>query len=114
MALWAQAVMDGRLLKPEALTQAWSPARLKNGETTGYGLGWGVGCVAGHREVNHSGGHASGFSSFLGVYPEDRLAVVVLLNRGGVEANRIGRRVAGVYVPELTPPASKPIEGEEP
>ena len=101
MALWAQAMMSGKLLQPEAIAQAWTPARLKDGKTTGYGLGWGIGRLEGHREVNHSGGHATGFTSFLGIYPEDDLAIVVLLNRGGANPGGIAHRVAGLYIPAL-------------
>lgn len=114
MALWAQALMSGRLLKPESLAQAWTPARLNSGATSGYGLGWGIGRIEGHRELNHSGAHATGFTSFLGIYPEDRLAVVVLLNRGGTDPARIGRRVAGLFIPELAPRREQPIEDKEP
>jgi len=114
MALWAQAMMSGKLLKSEVIAQAWTPARLKDGEVAGYGLGWSIGRVEGHREVNHSGGHATGFTSFLAVYPEDRLAVVLLLNRGAANPGRIGRRVAGIYIPELGPRSEKPIEDQEP
>jgi CubicO group peptidase (beta-lactamase class C family) len=35
MALWAQAMMVGKLLKPEAIVQAWTPGRLKHGKNTG-------------------------------------------------------------------------------
>ncbi len=101
MALWAQAMMSAKLLKQEAIAQAWTPARLNDGKATGYGLGWGVGRLEGHREVNHSGGHATGFTSFLGIYPEDHLAIVVLLNCGGANPSRIAHRVAGIYIPEL-------------
>lgn len=114
MALWAQAMVSDKLLKPETIAQAWTPARLKNGETTGYGLGWGINHRAGHREVNHSGGHATGFTSFLGIYPEDRLAVVVLLNRGAANPAAIARRVAGCYIPELAPQSETPIEDADP
>jgi CubicO group peptidase (beta-lactamase class C family) len=114
MALWAQALMSGRILKPEALTQAWTPARLNDGTTSGYGLGWGIGRVAGHREMQHSGAHATGFSSFLAIYPDDHLAVVVLLNRGSADPGRIARGVAGIYVPELAPGPEKPGEGKKP
>jgi CubicO group peptidase (beta-lactamase class C family) len=114
MALWAQALMSGKLLKPEALTQAWTPARLKDGATAGYGLGWGLGRVEGHREMQHSGAHATGFSSFLAIYPDDRLAVVVLLNRGAADPGRIAHRVAGIYIPELAPRPEKPVEGKKP
>lgn len=101
MALWAQAMMAGRLLKPEVIDQAWTPALLKDGKTASYGLGWGIGRLEGHREVNHSGGHATGFTSFLGIYPDDHLAIVVLLNCGGANPGRIAHRVAGIYMPEL-------------
>jgi D-alanyl-D-alanine carboxypeptidase len=114
MARWAQAMMSAKLLKPEAISQAWTPARLNNGEATGYGLGWGIGSVEGHRQVNHGGAHMTGFTSFLAVYPDDRLAVVVLLNRGGANPGRIAQRVAGLYVPELAPKVEKPIEDHEP
>jgi CubicO group peptidase (beta-lactamase class C family) len=109
MALWAQAMMSGRLLKPEDIAQAWTPARLKNGQSAGYGLGWGIGRVEGHREVNHGGGHATGFTSFLAIYPEDRLAVVLLLNRSRANAGQLARRVAGIYLPGLVPKTEKPI-----
>jgi D-alanyl-D-alanine carboxypeptidase len=114
MALWAEAMMSGKLLKPEAISQAWTPARLNSGELASYGLGWGIGRVEGHRQVNHGGGHATGFTSFLALYPEDRLAVVVLLNRGGANPARIAQRVAGLYLPELAPKAETPIEDHEP
>jgi len=114
MALWAQAMMSAKLLKAEAIAQAWTPARLNSGETAGYGLGWGIGRVEGHREVNHSGGHATGFTSFLGIYPEDHLAVVVLLNRGAANPSRIARRVAAIYVPELALRPEKAVEDKEP
>jgi D-alanyl-D-alanine carboxypeptidase len=114
LVLWGQALLAGKVLKPEALAQAWTPASLNGGGTSGYGLGWGVGNVAGHRELNHSGGHATGFSSFLGIYPEDRLAVVVLVNRRGANPARIARRVAGLYVAELAPQPEKAIEDTEP
>jgi D-alanyl-D-alanine carboxypeptidase len=113
MALWAQAMLSGKLLKPEAIAQAWTPARLKNGGSSGYGLGWGITRVAGHREVNHGGGHATGFSSFLALFPEDRLAVVVLLNRGGANPGRIAHRVAGIYIAELAPKIADLQSAEE-
>ena len=69
--------------------------------------------VGGHREIQHSGAHATGFSSFLAIYPDDRLAVVVLVNRNGADPGRIARLVAGTYVPELAPRPEKPDEGKK-
>jgi len=114
MAVWALTMMSGKLLKPETIAQAWTPARLNNGQNAGYGFGWAIGDVEGHREINHSGGHATGFTSHLGIYPEDRLAVVVLVNRGGANPGAIARRVAACYLPVLAPRPEKPIEDREP
>jgi D-alanyl-D-alanine carboxypeptidase len=114
MALWAQALMSGKILKPGALSQAWTPARFNDGTTSGYGLGWGIGRVAGHRVMQHSGAHATGFSSFLAIYPDDHLAVVVLLNRGSADPGRIARGVAGIYLPDLAPGPEKLVEGKQP
>lgn len=99
---WAAGLLDGKVLRRETLEQAWTPTRLNQGGTTGYGLGWGVTRVAGHREVGHNGAHGTGFTSSLVVYPEHRLAVAVLDNRSGANPQAIARRVAAWYVPELS------------
>jgi D-alanyl-D-alanine carboxypeptidase len=112
MARWAQAMLSDKLLKAEAISQAWTPAVLSNENKSGYGLGWAIGSLQGHREVSHSGGHATGFTSFLGIYPEDRLAVIVLLNRGGFEPSHIARRLAGMYVPALASRSKKSNEDD--
>jgi len=69
--------------------------------------------VGGHREMQHSGAHATGFLSFPAIYLDDPLAVVVLLNRGAADAGRIAHLVAGTYIPELAPRPEKPDEGKK-
>ncbi len=114
LALWARAMLEARLIPKEAVEEAWTPGRLNDGKTTGYGLGWGISKVDGHREIGHSGAHVSGFTSSLLIYPEDRLAVAVLVNRVGADVGRIGRRIAGHYVPALAPRPAAAIEDREP
>jgi D-alanyl-D-alanine carboxypeptidase len=116
MAKWAAAVLSGKVLKEATIAEAWKPTALKGGGTSGYGLGWGIGIIDGHREIGHSGGHITGFSTQLALYPEDRLAVVVLANANGVNVGRIARRVAGLYVTALAPKlqAQTPIEDRDP
>lgn len=114
LALWALAMMESKVLKAGTLADAWTPARLKDGKSAGYGLGWGIGKVEGHRELSHTGGHVTGFSSCLSLYPDDGLAIVVLLNRSGGNPGLIARRLAGLYIPALAPQPAKPIEDSEP
>jgi CubicO group peptidase (beta-lactamase class C family) len=117
MARWAMAFESGKLLKRETIDLAWTPATLNDGGSAPYGLGWGIGSINGHRQVEHSGAHVTGFTSQLSLYPEDRLAVVVLTNSAAGYPGPIAREIAGLYVPALAPPppqAPRPIEDKEP
>ena len=117
MARWALAFESEKLLKRATIDLAWTPARLNDGAAAPYGLGWGVGSINGHRQIEHSGAHVTGFTSQLSLFPEDRLAVVVLTNLAGAKPGLIARQIAGLYVPALAPsPAAAPqaIEDKEP
>ena len=58
----------------------WTPARLNDGKTTNYGLGWSVQTVHGHRMVGHGGASVTGFQTNFSHFPEDKLSVVVFSN----------------------------------
>jgi D-alanyl-D-alanine carboxypeptidase len=111
---WAAAFDSEALLPKAKIAEAWTPAKLKDGKTASYGLGWGVGSTNGHREVAHGGGHVTGFASFLILFPDDRLAVAVLTNANGANAGAIAHRVAALFVPALAIPKPQPIEDKEP
>ncbi len=114
MAKWAAAFEEEKLLKKSTIEQAWRPVKLADGKTAGYGLGWGVDSVDGHRCISHSGGHSTGFTSNLVIFPDDDLAVVVLTNCTSANPSRIARQVAGVYNAALAPKRPQPIEDKEP
>ena len=78
---WNSALERGRILKPETLMRMWTPTRLNDGQPAlvdgyGYGLGWFVVDVGGHRFVGHPGFHGS---AMFRVVDQD-LAVIVLTN----------------------------------
>lgn len=73
LLLFAQAILDHRLLKPETQQMAFAPIR------DNYGLGWIIRDVAGKRVVAHSGG-ADGFRSNLVIVPDDKICIVLLDN----------------------------------
>lgn len=114
MARWAAAFDSEKLLKRATIEQAWTAAKFNNGKTSGYGLGWGIASVAGHRSVEHSGGHSTGFVSNLILFPDDALAVVVLANSTSANTGTLSRRIAGVFNPSLAPKPAQPIEDKEP
>jgi CubicO group peptidase (beta-lactamase class C family) len=81
MALWLQALVTGRIVKPETLALASEPARLADGRRGAYGFGFMTAPFRGLAEFGH-GGDISGFNTWFSVYPDERLAVVVLSNVG--------------------------------
>ena len=78
----------------------------------GYGFGWEISKVNGHRLVSHGGG-IPGFSTELSRFPDDKLTVIVLTNAEGGHAGAIARRIAGQFVPELAEKAEEPIADED-
>jgi CubicO group peptidase (beta-lactamase class C family) len=79
LAVWSQAVFAGRLVKKEWLDKAFTPFRLKNGESSGYGFGWFITNYQGHRIVEHGGG-INGFSTYEMTLPEDGIFIAILTN----------------------------------
>src|SRR5205085_9311002 len=63
---------SGQLLKPETIAQMWTPQFARAGEQTGYGIGFRVGTLDGHRSVGHDGA-IFGFATTLQALPDEKL-----------------------------------------
>ena len=85
LARWDISLIEGKLLKPSSYREFETEVLLKNGSSTGYGLGVFVGTEAGHRALSH-GGEVSGFTSENIVFPDDGVAVAVLTNQDAAGA----------------------------
>lgn len=80
LVAFGNALLEGRLLKPETLALLWTSQKTKDGKDTEYGIGWTVDRDAkGRRRVRHSGG-AMGGTANLVIYPDERLVVALLVN----------------------------------
>jgi CubicO group peptidase (beta-lactamase class C family) len=86
LAKWDIATIAQAVLGPASLHAMQTNTLLKNGLATGYGLGVQVGSTGGHRTVSH-GGEVSGFTAQNTIYPDDRIAVVVLTNMDATSAS---------------------------
>jgi D-alanyl-D-alanine carboxypeptidase len=100
IAIWVQALDQGKLLSAASYQQLWTSATLKNGRSTGYGLGWFVDKFNGHPFISH-GGNGHGHSSGLTRYPTDQLDVIILANNISVNGEQISGSIASVYEPTL-------------
>jgi D-alanyl-D-alanine carboxypeptidase len=80
LARWDISIIEGKLLKPASYLELSRETLLKNGLGTNYGLGVNVSSALGRRALSH-GGEVSGFTAQNIVFPDDRVAVVVLVNQ---------------------------------
>jgi D-alanyl-D-alanine carboxypeptidase len=99
LALWNISLMDRSLLSPASYLAMTTPAALKSGEPTRYGLGVGLSTIDGRRLVSH-GGALSGVLTDNRVWPDDRLAVTVIVNADyGSAQGAIADRLAFLLLP---------------
>ena len=110
MAKWAVAMDQEGVLKRSELNAMFTPAKLGDGSPAyndwngHFGLGWFVDDYYGIPEINHGGTLWTGFHSNISLFPQQKLAVIVLTNRLRSDPSQIGYSVAGIYDKELRPP----------
>ena len=80
LAKWDISIIEGKLMKPASYLELGREVVLKNGLGTNYGLGVNVSSPGGRRALSH-GGEVSGFTAQNIVFPDDRVAVIVLVNQ---------------------------------
>ncbi|HEY9506642.1 MAG TPA: serine hydrolase [Gemmatimonadales bacterium] len=101
---FGMALLEPGLLSEEARRQMFTPVALLDGTPTQYALGFRVLEEDGRRLLLQSGG-GPGISSWLAIYPEERLVVALLANATGAPLEETVRQVARSF---LTPPAPAP------
>lgn len=97
LAKWDISIINQKLMRPASYQEFETEVLLKNGLGTGYGLGVAVSSEFGHRSLSH-GGEVMGFTSENVVFPDERLAVVVLTNQDAAGASGA---IAGGIAPLL-------------
>jgi len=74
-----------RVLSAATLDSMWTPQFAARGATSGYGIGFNVGRLDGHRTIGHDGA-IYGFATAVLALPDDSLGVVVTATLDGVNA----------------------------
>jgi CubicO group peptidase (beta-lactamase class C family) len=90
---WQQALVSGRVVKPESYEERTLPFLLASGRETGYGMGLQLDQRAGQRCVWHGGG-INGFNSVLMYFPDAELHVAVISNSERLRADALGLKLA--------------------
>jgi CubicO group peptidase (beta-lactamase class C family) len=99
LAKWDISIINQSVLSPDSYKKMETEVLLKNGLGTRYGLGVMVRQELGRRAIEHDG-EVSGFTSSNMVFPDERVAVVVLTNQDSISASgTIARRIAPLLFP---------------
>lgn len=98
VAHWLIALSKGQLISSTSLQRMWTPEKLANGVDSEWGQGWPVLQTKPERRVAGIGGARAAFI----VYPEQRLAVIVLTNLAGANPQRFIPRIAELYKPSAS------------
>ena len=100
LAKWDISIINQTVLQPASYAQMEKEVVLKNGLGTRYGLGVDVRQESGQRAIEH-GGEVSGFTAQNIVFPDARIAVVVLVNEDSIDASGdIARKIAALLFRE--------------
>ena len=98
---FAQALLDGKLLKPSTVAEMWTPSKVSG--KASYALGFAV--REGGRFVTHTGGQ-SGTTTRLFIIPQSHFALAVLANMNNVQLGDLERAL--VLKMQLPYPAPQP------
>ncbi len=86
------------LLSLESLMMLHTTQKTTSGEETGYGFGWRSGVDDdGRRWFDHGGGSVGG-TSYLLIYPDERLVIAMATNMSGGRYNGLPQRIAAEFL----------------
>jgi CubicO group peptidase (beta-lactamase class C family) len=92
---FALALNEGKLLRRDTVRLMFTPQKTRAGKSFGYGMGWGIATIAEHPIATHSGGQ-QGISTDLILFPNEDLAVAVMVNRESAPAVDLAGAIARI------------------
>ncbi|HRK20685.1 MAG TPA: serine hydrolase domain-containing protein [Fimbriimonadaceae bacterium] len=98
MAKWDMAQYGESLAPRPLVDKLWEPAKLNNGQTSNYGLGWVVGQFRGIRRLGHTG-QTNGFTCSYERFPDSKTAIFVWCNTYGGRVGAMAQVLASRFVP---------------
>ncbi len=104
---WDRALREQRLVSTERYERMYAPVRLTSGRTENYGYGWAFTRYRGHKVAHHAGG-VPGFSSFIGRFLDDDMALIILSNLDGFNAGKLARKIADLVL-KIPGPGREPV-----
>ncbi|HUF18245.1 MAG TPA: serine hydrolase domain-containing protein, partial [Thermoanaerobaculia bacterium] len=97
LARWDDALRESRVVSPGTVRLATSALIATDVPGVGYGFGWRIGTHRGRRQFWHTG-ETSGFRNAIIRFPDDRVTVVVLTNRGEGRPYETALKISELYL----------------
>jgi CubicO group peptidase (beta-lactamase class C family) len=101
---WDAALRQHTLLSEQEMKPAWTPVQVPEGTATepdgaraAYGFGWFLNPYRGHARTWHYG-ETVGFRTAIQRFVNDQLTVIVLCNRGDLDASALTLRVSDSFL----------------
>jgi CubicO group peptidase (beta-lactamase class C family) len=94
---FALALNAGKLVRPETRDLMFTRQKFSSGDSSTYGMGWQIAKFEDRKLVAHGGGQ-QGISTYLMLFPEEGLALSVMLNREAAPAGDIANKIASVML----------------
>lgn len=100
LAMWDQAIVQGKLLKPESWQRMATSYRLHGIRATGYGYGFFIRSIRGKAAIEH-GGDIGGFSADMMRFPQEEIFIAVLANNdaGDPAPDELAAKIAALVLP---------------
>ena len=96
VARWLITLQKGKLMSTAGVDAMWAAEKMNNGTESDWAAGWPVLQTSPNRQVAGIGGARAAFI----IYPDDKLAIVVLTNLAGANPQRFIPEIARLYKPE--------------
>lgn len=108
---WDQALYSDKLINANLLSEAFTPGSYgdQHDPESGYGFGWFIDRIKGHRRLWHGGGTA-GFHNHIVRFPDDRLTIIVLMNNDAGQPEAIASQISRILLPGLAPDEPRVID----
>jgi len=113
LAKWDAGLYTDGPLTPASREKIWTPAKLNDGSTKGYGFGWHLAELHGHRLALH-GGAWQGFKSHIVRFLDTKLTIIFLANSWETRDFKLARALAASFYPAFALPKVTPIADSEP
>ena len=94
---WIKALWNYKLLPEATQFRAWSKTTLKNGNLINYGYGWHVEDFLNITHPFHDGS-SIGFRNSVGLFPDQKLMVIILTNRNEHDPIEEVHKIASLYL----------------